>query len=142
LTQAQLAAASGVTRVTVNRLENGDVPDIGINKVQALLKPLGLILAVQPAPASHEPDFLRMACVTASVSFKEPLTERELTRALLTGRVAANRRPHLRVLLEEAAPDLLQGVVRQVGRWTQPGKVERNLAKIAVAVGSSRREGR
>src|SRR5688572_3051434 len=104
LTQAQLAAAAGVTRATVNRLENGDVPDLGINKVQALLERLGLTLAVQEASRVHQPDFLRMACVTASVSFKEPLTERELVRALLTGKVPPRRHPHFRVLLEEAAP--------------------------------------
>ena len=63
------------------------------------------------------------------------LTERELLHALLTGKAPANRRPHLRVLLEESPRPLLTGLIRQVSRGSAPGKVERNLRKLAAAVG-------
>jgi len=63
------------------------------------------------------------------------LTERELLHALLTGKVPANRQPHLRTLLEEAPRALLKGLIQQVRNESRPGKVERNLDRLAVALG-------
>jgi hypothetical protein len=54
-----------------------------------------------------------------------------LIRALLTGKVQESRRPHFRTLLEEASPVLLQGLVETIGRWTRPGRIEKNLLRIA-----------
>ena len=139
LTQAQLADAAHITRTTLNQLENGGINDLGIRKVQAILDQLGLELALQQAPQPKPSDFLRLASTTASVSFKTALTERELLTALLTGRVPSDRRSHLRVLLEEAPPALAKGLIGQVSRWTKPGKLERNLDRIAKAVGLSER---
>lgn len=136
LTQMQLATAAHVTRTTLNQLENGMLKDLGIRKVQAILDQVGLVLKV--ADASVEPkstDFLRLASTSASVSFKEALTEKELLRVLLTGKVPAERRPHIRLLLEEAPRSLMEGLARQVAGWTRPGKVEKNLDKIAADVG-------
>jgi transcriptional regulator with XRE-family HTH domain len=135
LTQAQLASAARLTRTTLNQLENGLIPDLGIRKVAALLDQLGLALEVEKPIESKRPDFLRLASTAASVSFKTALTDRELLRALLSGRVPAERRPHLRTLLEESPRALLRGLIQQVSRWTQPGKLERNLNRIAAAVG-------
>ena len=134
LTQAQLAAGARITRTTLNQLENGLIKDLGIRKVQAVLEQLGLALVVEPSQRKA-PDFLRMASTTASVSFKTALTERELLHALLTGKVPPNRRPHLRTLLEGSPRALLKGLIQQVSRWSAPGKVERNLTRIAAAVG-------
>ena len=136
LTQLQLATAAHVTRTTLNQLENGLLKDLGIRKVQAILDQVGLVLKV--ADASVEPkstDFLRLASTSASVSFKDALTEKELLRVLLTGKVPAERRPHIRLLLEEAPRSLVEGLAQQVARWARPGKVERNLDKIAADVG-------
>jgi len=69
------------------------------------------------------------------VSFKTVLEERVLLRALLTGKIPSDQRPHFRALLEEAPHVLLRGLIQQVGGWTRPGKVEKNLDKIAVTVG-------
>ena len=69
------------------------------------------------------------------MSFKTTLSERELLRALLTGKVPRDRHPHLRTLLEESPRTLMKGLIQQVRLWTDPGKLERNLAKIAAAVG-------
>jgi transcriptional regulator with XRE-family HTH domain len=135
LTQAQLAAAAGVTRTTLNQLENGLVKELGIRKVEALLEQLGLRLLVDQATQPHPSDFLRLASTAASVSFKTALTERELLRALLTGKVPHDRRPHMRTLLEEAPHALVKGLIQQVGRWTKPGKIEKNLDRIATAIG-------
>jgi transcriptional regulator with XRE-family HTH domain len=139
LTQAELAKTAGLSRVTLNRLEMGTFPDLGARKLQALLENVGLTLAIQPAPKTRRSDFIRLASTTASVSFKEPLTEAELIRALLSGKVPPGKRPHFRLLLEEASPTLMRGLLREVSRWTKPGKIEKGLAAIARDVGATER---
>jgi transcriptional regulator with XRE-family HTH domain len=135
LTQAQLAAAARVSRTTLNQFENGLVKDLGIRKVQAILEQLDLVLATQSPPKPQPPDFLSLASTTASISLKTALTDHELLRALLTGQVPANRRPHFFALFEEAKPAVIHGLVRQVGQWTKPGRISKNLTKIAAAIG-------
>lgn len=139
MTQARLARASGISRVTLNQLESGLFPDLGIRKVQALLQNLGLELTVAESPEQHRPDFIRIASTSASVSFRETLSDEELIRILLTGKVPANRRPHMRALLDEASPKMLQGLAEEVGRWTKPGRIEKNLATISKTLGISRK---
>ena len=138
MTQAELAQSAGLSRTTMNQLENGVFPDIGVNKAQAILAPLGLALQVQPMRRVRRPNFVRMARSSASVSFREKLSEGELVRALLTGRVPVNRRPHFRVLLNEVPRAVLKGLVEDVARWAQPGRVAKNLASIAAQLGVRR----
>lgn len=139
LTQAQLAEAAGLSRTTLNQLENGLFPDLGVKKVQSILDRLGLDLAVEPAQKTRHPDFVEMACTTASVSFRESLAPDELLHALLSGKVPRNRRPHLRMMLEESPRPLLEGLLRQVSRWSKPGKVAGNIEKIAAELGVAQR---
>jgi transcriptional regulator with XRE-family HTH domain len=139
LTQAQLAQNAGLTRVTLNQLENGLIRDLGVRKLTGLLTQLDLTLNVDAVPDRRQSDYLRLASTAASVSFKTPLTEQELQRALLTGKIPTTRRAHIRTLLEEAPSTLLEGLIAQVGRFAKPGKVERNVARIAAALDISRR---
>lgn len=136
-TQARLAADAGVSRTTLNQLENGLSPDVGVKKVQAILDRLGLVLSIQQAADHADP--IRMAATTASVSYRSPLTEGELIHALINGRVPQGKRPHFRTLLDEGSPTLLKGLVKEAGQWTKPGRVEKNIAKIAREVGSTKR---
>lgn len=137
LTQAQLASAAGLTRTTLNQLENGVFPDLGVRKVQAILEKLGLVLSIQPAGKRNRPDFIRIACTTANVSYKSALTEDELVQALLTGKIPPRKRPHLRTLLDEATPAQLKGLVSEVSQWAKSGRVEKNISKIAAEIGST-----
>jgi len=140
LTQAQLARRAGVARTTVNQLENGVFPDIGVKKLMAILDIVGQRLAVVPAGGERgEPDYLRMACTSASTSFRDALRPDELVHALLTGKVPANRGPHLRVILEELPAPVLEGVVRQVSAWSRREKVVEHLQRIAHALGTALR---
>lgn len=138
LTQADLAAEAGISRKTVNLLENGLVGDLGVRKVLTVLQELGLELRLEPQAQPRKPDYLRMACTTASVSYRSALGEEELIRALLTGKVPRNRSAHLRTLLDEAPPRLLTGLASEASRWTSPGKLHRNLTRLAREVGASR----
>ena len=134
LTQAGLAESAGLSRTTLNQLENGLFPDLGVKKMQNVLDRLGLDLSVVPAPKRRGPDFIRMACIMANVPYRHALTEDELVHALLSGKVPRNRGPHLRRLLEEAPRALLDGLAGQVGTWARPGKVGNNLARLAQAL--------
>lgn len=134
LTQARLADQAGLSRTTLNQLENGLTRDLGVKKVQAILHYLGLELSLQEAsPPSL--NFVRMAVTTANVSFKSLLTEDDLVRALLTGNVPPSKRPHFRVLLEEAPTELMKGLVSETTRWTKPGRIKNNLTRIARDLG-------
>jgi len=135
MTQQELAAATGLSRITINQLENGVFPDLGVNKAQAILGELGLELRVEPASRSRRPDFLRMACASASRSFRERLQEKELVRALLTGAVPRKRRPHFRALFEEVPSSVLKGAVHELGKWTDATRVARNARRIAESLG-------
>jgi transcriptional regulator with XRE-family HTH domain len=139
LTQAQLAKTAGISRETLNLLESGLVRDLGIRKVLAVLEELGLALTVELVSRSRQPNYLRMACTSANVSFKSALTEDELVHAIVTGKVPAGRAAHLRSLFDEAPADLLKGLAEDAGKWTRPGKIEKNLEKLAHDSGASRK---
>lgn len=137
LTQARLAATAGLSRETLNLLESGLVRDLGIRKVLAVLEALGLVLSVEPRPG--RPDYLRMACTSANVSFRTSLTEDELVHAIVTGKVPKGKAAHLRVLFDEAPLKLLKGLAGEAGKWARPGKLERNLGQLAQDCGASRK---
>src|SRR3990172_9302042 len=134
LTQAALARAVGLSRETLNLLESGLVRDLGIRKVLAVLDYLELAITLQPIGRPRRPDYVRMACTAANVSFKTALTENELIHALVTGKVPAKRSVHLRALLDEAPEALVRGLVQEAGRWTKPGKLEKNLLNLTTQV--------
>lgn len=139
LTQAGLAASVGLSRETLNLLENGLVRELGVQKVFNLLNKLGLEITVQRDARPRRPDFVRMACTTANVSFKSAMTEDELIHALVSGKVPAKRSVHLRALLDEAPPSLLNGLAAETARWISRGKLEKNLAQLAHQVEASRK---
>jgi transcriptional regulator with XRE-family HTH domain len=141
LTQAELAARAGLSRPTLNLLENGLARDLGARKVLNLLSQLGLEITVQHDARPRRPDFVRMACTTANVSFKSALTEDELIHALVSGKVPAKRGAHLRTLLDEAPPSLLNGLAAEAARWISPGKLEKNLTRLAQEVEAPRKIG-
>ncbi len=78
-----------------------------------------------------------MACTSASVSFRSALTEDELIHALVTGKIPEKRGPHLRTLFNEAPEAMLQGLAEEAAGWTKPGKLERNLRKLAIDLGAT-----
>jgi transcriptional regulator with XRE-family HTH domain len=51
LTQRELAGRSGVSRATIDLLENGRATDIGYSKLSRILAALGLELRLGPAAA-------------------------------------------------------------------------------------------
>jgi transcriptional regulator with XRE-family HTH domain len=49
LRQTDLAAKAGLSRATIDALENGRAGDIGVSKLSRVLAVLGLELAIRPA---------------------------------------------------------------------------------------------
>ncbi len=142
LTQENLALQAGVSRGTINQLETGVFPDLGVKKLLAILKIVGLDISIHKArkPTPETPDYLEMACVSANVSYKGKLTTDVLAQTLLTGKVPANLRPQLRVVYDEVPPKVFAGLVRQVCHWgSKPESVLRHVRSIGEAIGSSRK---
>ena len=137
-TQANVAQAAGVSRTTLNLLENGLFPDIGVRKAQAILDQLGLELHVR-AVYRRRPNYVLMARNVANHSYRAKLSEAELVRVLLTGKVAPRHRPHLRSLLAEAPISVLRGLVDEIGKWAQPARVVQNVQRLSNALGTTRR---
>jgi y4mF family transcriptional regulator len=150
LTQARLAERARVGLKFLYELESGK-DTLRTDKVLDVLAVLGLHLVVTPAGAAARepearyaaaPDYIGMACTSAGVSLREPLSPDELVKALLTGKPPRNRRAHFVVLLEEAPAELLRGLVAQVGQWATPDKVAANLKKISAEVGVRAKPGK
>jgi hypothetical protein len=118
----------------MNLLENGLFPDIGLRKAQAILDQLGLELHVRPAHR-RRPNYMLMARNVANAGFRAKMSEADLVRTLITGKIAPRYRPHLRTLLAEAPVAMLRGLVDEVGKWAQPGRVVESVRKLADALG-------
>lgn len=132
MTQAALARASGLTRTTVNQLEAGLCPDLGVKKVIRLLAEVGLSLETAPLKERRRRDYLRMACVSANVGFRDQMSADELAHVLLTGSVPGRLRPHVRFVLEEAPIEVLRGVVSQLSEAVpKPERVTEGLRSAA-----------
>ena len=100
LSQDRLAKLCGLSRATVNQLENGTLVDLGAAKLLALLALLGLELDAHRKPAPL--DALALLSQTASVSYRRVLQPAELAQALAQGDLPEAITPHIVTLLDEA----------------------------------------
>ncbi len=139
MTQAELAQSSGLSRTTINQIESGACPDIGVKKLLTVLEVLGLALSVVREPKAQSQDFLEMACISANVSYRGKLAKQELVRALVTGKVPKDKRPQLRVVFDELPSSVFDGLVRQVGAFSPAEKLSRNISAIAMDIHSQKR---
>ena len=139
LTQEALARSTGLSRTTVNQLESGASPDIGVKKLMALLDTLGLEIGISKKPTKSAPDFVEMACLSANVSYKGKLAREELVRTLTTGKIPEDKRPQLRVVFDELPPSIFDGLVKQVAKLCAEHKLKKNVASVAKAIHSQKR---
>lgn len=141
MTQADLAQAVGLSRITVNQIESGACPDLGVRKLLNLLEVLGMDVSVKKRTSrmANKSDFLEMACISANVSYRGHLEKQELVRALISGKVPQDKRPQLRVVFDELPPSIFDGMVKQVSAWCSEKKLTKNLADVARKLHSVRR---
>lgn len=129
LSQAQVAALSGLSRQTVNQIETCAAPDLGLNKAERLASVLGLMLRVDAGRLKFNrlPKMtpLTRAAATASVSYKTRLAGSALKRILAAGQVPERYIPHVHALLDDAPVSLLGAVAEQLHD-------EANISRAAV----------
>jgi transcriptional regulator with XRE-family HTH domain len=138
LSQDRLARLSDLSRATVNQLENGSLADLGVAKLAHLLDLLGLRLeaGAREAPAHG----LRMACRTASVSYRTALDSRRLADALASGELPVDFIAHVSTLLDEAPLPVVVGAVEEAARLRDvpPKRIWQHLARWAHELRSPR----
>lgn len=120
LTQTTLARLSGLSRATVNQVENGTVKDLSLNRAAKLLGVLGLSVTVAaPRPKSlqnksSKSSALDLAARTASVSYRVAMSASDLREVFTSDTVPIGFLPHIHTLLDEAPVSLLASVVEQL----------------------------
>ncbi len=112
LNQSQIAAMSGLSRTTVNLLENGSLSDIGFVKISKLMKVLGIELHTSHTTPKKSNSLL-MASRSSSVSYREPISAKELSSALATGVVPTNKLPHIATMIDELPVELIVSAVAE-----------------------------
>ncbi|MCB2018051.1 MAG: helix-turn-helix transcriptional regulator [Hydrogenophaga sp.] len=138
LSQARLARLAGLSRATVNQLENGSLVDLGAAKLMGLLNLLDIDLAAQVrAPRKRALELLGR---TASVSYKTALLPEALTSALVTGALPPDLVPQVATLLDEAPLPLIVAGVEEAARRTHtpPKTLWKHLAAWAHELQSPR----
>ena len=145
LSQARVAVLSGLSRQTVNQVETGAVPDLGLNKAERLAAVLGLALRVDEGRPAYVRARGRMtplarAAATASVSYKSPIAGTALKKVLATGKVPARYIPHVHAFLDDAPVSLLAAVAAQLHDETEISRdaVWKNYRNFAGEVKSKR----
>lgn len=102
LSQGQLAHLSGLSRQTLVGLENGNLEDLGVNRLAQVTSVLGLEAPPLSTQGRSKKRGLWMAAKTASVSYANELGPDALGATLVSGEVQASFVPHLVHLLDEA----------------------------------------
>jgi transcriptional regulator with XRE-family HTH domain len=146
LTQTTLAKLSGLSRATVNQVENGTIHDLSLTRAAKLLGNLGLSLTVAaPRPKNLPPtraksSALDIAARTASVSYRDSVTADQLREVFTTDGLSADFLPHLYTLLEEAPVSLLASVVEElhVEAGVERAQVWKRMRELARRLKSSR----
>ncbi len=146
LTQTALAKLSGLSRATVNQLENGSAVDLSLTRASRLLSCLGLSVVIspprakQPSAAAGKNSALGIAARTASVSYTRSVDADELRQAITTTVLPVALQPHMATLLDEAPLSVLAAAVEQVHAEQDIARAQiwKNLRKMATALKSDR----
>jgi transcriptional regulator with XRE-family HTH domain len=138
LSQHRLARLAGLSRATVNQLENGTLADLGVAKLANLLELLGLQLATSGREATRHG--LNMASSTASVSYRDRLRPDQLAQALASGELPPRWLPHVATLIDEAPLPLVVSAVEEAAERSgvPPKRLWQHLTRWAHELRSPR----
>jgi transcriptional regulator with XRE-family HTH domain len=118
LSQEQAAKLSGVSRVTLNQLENGTLEEIGYSKLIAILALLELDLETKPEPGPK--NGLVVAARSASTSYRDILSADQLASILRSGKTPREYEPHLMAFLEEVPKPVVLKAVAEAATPSVP----------------------
>ena len=112
LSQAQLAAMSGLSRATINQLEGGSLVDLGVAKLITLLDLVGINL--DAGTRKGHQGALESVSQSASVSYKTHLNPASLAAAMVDGALPKGIAPHVATMLDEVPLSLIVAAVEEV----------------------------
>lgn len=113
LSQKDVARLAGLSRATINYLENDPDFDIGAVKLLAVLKILGIAITVEPRQPAEDLDFIDASLAKLGKASKgDAITREALVEAIVTGRPPLERRAALAHVLAEAPAGVLVAAVR------------------------------
>lgn len=124
LAQEQLAKFAGLSRVTIDQLENGILSELGYAKLEAVMDVLSL--DVETVKPSGLKSALTVAARSISTSYRDVITPDMLSIILRSGIVPVQFQPHLMALLDETP---LQVVVKAVAESTTPDVPAKKIMK-------------
>lgn len=126
LLQAHVAKLAGLSRVTINQLENGTLKDLGYAKLKAIMDILGIDMTVQQ-PTSIK-NALTIAARSISTSYKDVITAEMLADMLRAGEAPERFHPHLMALLDETPlPVVVKAVAEAATSSTPTKKIMKHL---------------
>lgn len=121
LLQEHVARLAGISRVTMNQLENGSLNNLGYTKLKAVMDIVGLDLkTVQPKPLVNA---LVVAARSVSTSYKDVLAADTLAEILRSGSVPQQYQPHIMVLLDETPLSVVVQAISAAATAEVPAKV-------------------
>ncbi|PWF43634.1 helix-turn-helix domain-containing protein [Massilia glaciei] len=131
LLQEHLANFAGLSRVTINQLENGTLKDLGFAKLKAVMDVIGMDVAtVQPAALKSA---LAVAALSVSTSYRDLLSPDMLSQMLRSGDAPKRYQPHLMALLDETPlPVVVKAVAEAATPEVPAKKIMKNLSRWAV----------
>jgi hypothetical protein len=126
----------------VQTLENGEVDDLGFERICKILNVLGLAFENPVAPSKKPSSALRMGANTASVSYKGVFSADMLEDTLATGAVPPGFEAHLGHFLDEAPITYVVRAVEEVAdhRHRKPAEIWSNVARLAERYSDNRKE--
>lgn len=130
LLQEHVAKFAGLSRVTVNKLENGTLTDLGYSKLKSVMDLLGLDM--ESVQLSGLKSALAIAARSASTSYREVLTPDMLGAILRSGQAPEQFHPHLMALLDETPLPVVVKAVAEAASSDVPAKrIMKNLGNWA-----------
>jgi len=112
LSQIQTARFCGLSRTTIHLLESGTLNDLGFGKAMHLMDVLGIYIQTGQSGAIKN-NALLMVSRSASVSYKEPLTAKELSKALASGLIPKGKMAHIATLIDEVPISMIGAAVEE-----------------------------
>lgn len=127
LLQEHVAKLSGLSRVTINQLENGTLRDLGYTKLKAVMDIFGI--EMEGVQVTGIKNALPVAARSASTSYRDVLTPEMLTQILRSGVVPDKFQPHLMALLDETPlPVVIKAVAEAATPDVPTKKIMKNLS--------------
>ncbi|WP_158567966.1 MULTISPECIES: helix-turn-helix transcriptional regulator [unclassified Duganella] len=126
LLQEHVANFAGLSRVTINQLENGTLKDLGYAKLKAVLDILGL--DIETVQASELKNALAAAARSVSTSYRDVITPDMLSAMLRSGAAPEQFHPHLMALLDETPlPVVVKAIAEAATPEVPAKKIMKNL---------------